>query len=648
MSNLPQFIDSLPAYMGDIYHEDLRCVELAHVVDVDGLNDITGQTAGVKLFDTTGEPVSLAIYPKDRQPYKYQQYKGVAVMYGNLNDPIHAVLGLDNATALYNALQGTSKGGAVVSLPLSFEALFGGVLEAFKPQCVYTTHDKPIDYVHGDVVSHFAPLSVVLANESLAEMMVSDDVKITKAVIWGELAPLSQKNATANPYPVHAFGELASVVTAIADNVQTPPSMAGQCVLGVLSTIGQGFVNAPFGGEHKPASLFLLTQAPSGAGKTQANRLAYKAVHEYDKAIYQEFKALMDEYQNAKETKSGKERAEYLAMNHEPINATLTVKDATIERILDRFILDEIFSQSWATDEAGQFFGGHSMKADTNANALSSLTSLWSSGEAQRMRSTRGKGATYKTNAYDCRFTLDLSGQAVILESAINDPLLTGQGLLARCLFSAEASLIGDRDWITERTPHENPHLIAFWKRCRAFLDKGVSYYPNGTPKRLNLPFGKGARQTLSRYQQRIEYEQAKGGRLANHTAFASRMAENASRMATLFAWFDGCERVEVEYLEQAFLLTDYSMNAWLNYGEQSSDEPSDIEKLLGWLVKKCHERSVTALNWSFIYNEAPKPIRKNKKYIQELLEVLECSNHIRLDTEGRAKIICLNPQLLA
>lgn len=115
MSNLPHFIDSLPAYMGDIYHEDLRCVELVHVVDVDGLNDITGQTAGVKLFDTTGEPVSLAIYPKDRQPYKYQQYKGVAVVYGNLNDPIHAVLGLDNATALYNALQGTSKGGAVVT-----------------------------------------------------------------------------------------------------------------------------------------------------------------------------------------------------------------------------------------------------------------------------------------------------------------------------------------------------------------------------------------------------------------------------------------------------------------------------------------------------------------------------------------------------
>lgn len=633
----PHFIDSLPAYMGDIYHEDLRCVELAHVVDVDGLNGITGQTAGVKLFDTTGKPVSVVIYPKDRQPYPYPHTKGVAMVYGNLNDPIHAVLGLDNAQALYNALQGTSKGGAVVSLPMNLETSFKAVLEAFKPICTYTTHDKPIDYVHGDVVSHFAPLSVVLANESLAEMMASDDVKITKAVTWGELAPLNQKTSTANPYPVHAFGELTEAVTAIADNAQVPPSMAGQCVLGALSTIGQNMVNAPFGGEHKPASLFLLTQAPSGAGKTQANRLAYKAVHEYDKAMYKEFKALMDEYQNAKETLRGKERAEYLAMNHEPINTTLTVKDATIERILDRFVIDEVFSQSWATDEAGQFFGGHSMKADTNANALSSLTSLWSSGEAQRMRSTRGKGATYKTNAYDCRFTLDLSGQAVILESAINDPLLTGQGLLARCLFSAEASLIGGRDWITERNPFQNNALQAFWRRCRSLLERGISYHQDGTPNRLNMPFGQGAKQTLNRYQQRIEYEQAKGGRLAGHTAFASRMAENASRIATLLAFFDGCECLEVDYLERAFLLTDYSMNAWLNYGEQSSDEPSDIEKLLGWLVRKGSNLNKTTVNRNAPYRG---------RYLDELLADLENANYIRIEQENRSKIVKINPML--
>lgn len=648
MTNLPLFLDSLPTYTGDIYHDDLTQVEFAHVVDVGGLNDIEGQTAGVKLFDTTGKPASVLIYPKGRQPYQYPHTKGVAVLYGNLSDPIHAVLGLDNAMALYNALQGTSKGGMVVSLPNALETSFKAVLEAFKPMCVYTTHDKPIDYIHGNVVSHFAPLSAVLANESLAQMMASDDVKITKAVTWGATAPLSQHTKSNNPYPIHAFGSLSKVVKSIADYAQVPPSMAGQAVLGVLSTIGQGFVNAPFGYEHKPTSLFLLTQAPSGAGKTQANRLAYRVVHEHDRATYQAFITLMNEYQSAKDTLRGKERAEYLATNYEPTNQTITLKDATIERLLDRFIMDNVHNQAWATDEAGQFFGGHSMKSDTNGSALSSLTSLWSIGEASRVRSTRGKGTTHKTNAYDCRFTLDLSGQAVILQSAINDPLLTGQGFLARCLLSCEPSLIGDRDWLTERNPYQDENLQAFWGRCRALLERGTRYNSDGTPYRLNMPFGQGARQTLAQYQQSIEHEQAKGGRLAGHTAFASRMAENASRIATLLAFYDGRECLDADYLHQAFLLTNYSMNAWLSYGDMAGDEPSDIEKLLGWLVKKCGERSVTALNWSFIYNNCPKPMLKNKRYIQELVEVLECGNYVQVEQQGKAKIIALNPQLLA
>lgn len=180
MTKTTLFIDTLPAYTGDIYHDDLHHVDFVHVVDADGLDGMTGQTAGIKLFDKDGKPKSVLIYPNGRKSYPYPQAKGVAVVYGELSSPIHAVLGLDNAQALYNALQGTSKGGAVVSLPNHLETSFKAVLDTFKPICVYTTHDKPIDYPHGDVISHIAPLSVALANETLAEMMTSDDIQITE------------------------------------------------------------------------------------------------------------------------------------------------------------------------------------------------------------------------------------------------------------------------------------------------------------------------------------------------------------------------------------------------------------------------------------------------------------------------------------
>lgn len=179
MTKTNLFINSLPAYTGDITHDDLRCVDFTHVVDVDGVNDIQGQTAGIKLFGADAKPKSVLIYPNGRKPYPHPHIKGVAVLLGDIKQPIHAVLGLDNAQALFDALQATPQGGAVITLPDNMDGSFKAVLDAFKPICVYTTHDKYIEYKHGDVISYSAPLSVALANETLADMMASDDITIT-------------------------------------------------------------------------------------------------------------------------------------------------------------------------------------------------------------------------------------------------------------------------------------------------------------------------------------------------------------------------------------------------------------------------------------------------------------------------------------
>lgn len=76
MTKTNLFINSLPAYTGDITHDDLRCVDFTHVVDVDGVNDIQGQTAGIKLFGADAKPKSVLIYPNGRKPYPYPHIKG--------------------------------------------------------------------------------------------------------------------------------------------------------------------------------------------------------------------------------------------------------------------------------------------------------------------------------------------------------------------------------------------------------------------------------------------------------------------------------------------------------------------------------------------------------------------------------------------
>lgn len=76
MTKTTLFIDTLPAYTGDIYHDGLHHVDFVHVVDADGLDGMTGQTAGIKLFDKDGKPKSVLIYPNGRKSYPYPKLRG--------------------------------------------------------------------------------------------------------------------------------------------------------------------------------------------------------------------------------------------------------------------------------------------------------------------------------------------------------------------------------------------------------------------------------------------------------------------------------------------------------------------------------------------------------------------------------------------
>ena len=440
-------------------------------------------------------------------------------------------------------------------------------------------------------------------------------------------------------------GVLGEAVQAIAYYAQVPLSIAGQAVLGALSTLGQGYVNAPMGYEHKPASLFLLTEAESTAGKTQASRLAYYAIHQHEKMQYKAFIEAIDEWQTQKDSLKGKERAEFIASEPQPQNPNTTVRDITIEALLDKFIIGDCKNLSLSSDEAGQFFGGHTMKSDTVSNALSSLTTLWSDGRANRERSIKSQYGTPKTTAYDVRLTIDLAGQRAIIEPALNDSLMNGQGFLARFLISCEPSLIGERDWNSEQRLNANPYtdqrLITFWQRCNCLLDPLPT---ERLDERFNLPFGIGAKKLLADYQQSVEHRQKQGKQLEYLRAFAGRMAENATRIATLFAYFDNQKTLNVEYLERAFLLVEYSINERLRYAEIQTQDKNDTEKLIEWIISKATGKNPPMLNKSFISQNAPTALRGKK--LDGLLWDLESMGYLRIEQQERKKLVFINPIL--
>lgn len=163
---------------------------------------------------------------------------------------------------------------------------------------------------------------------------------------WGEPLPLDDKYHKENDYPLDSFGsELADVITQIAYYAQVPLAVAGQSVLGVLSAIGQRMANAPFLNTHIPASLFLITEFPSGQGKSQATKLANYELAEWEKENYLNYLAVLNDW----ERQPPKEKAN----NPKPKSYTYMVSDGTIEAVTDKFILDEQKDVYWNTDEAG-------------------------------------------------------------------------------------------------------------------------------------------------------------------------------------------------------------------------------------------------------------------------------------------------------
>ena len=667
-----EFIKGQPTASYETYQHNPALVNLAYCIGKDKLLFIdsnytvdhteqpTANSIGVILFDEHYQPSNLAIFPLDnREPFPLHGLQNDCFILGN-GGQVVAVASLGTAIELYPYL--TINGEYSLIAPLK-DWQFENLVKAHASHSQVTLFtDYPtgkqlettfkgynvrlvatVDTITDLVINY--PLDEII-NDPNKEPALQTKVKELNGIEWGEPEPLRQKVIFKNPYPLGAFnGVLGEAVQAIAYYAQVPLSIAGQAVLGALSTLGQGYVNAPMGYEHKPASLFLLTEAESTAGKTQASRLAYYAIHQHEKMQYKAFIEAIDEWQAQKDSLKGKERAEFIASEPQPQNPNTTVRDITIEALLDKFIIGDCKNLSLSSDEAGQFFGGHTMKSDTVSNALSSLTTLWSDGRANRERSIKSQYGTPKTTAYDVRLTIDLAGQRAIIEPALNDSLMNGQGFLARFLISCEPSLIGERDWNSEQRLNANPYtdqrLITFWQRCNCLLDPLPT---ERLDERFNLPFGNGAKKLLADYQQSVEHRQKQGKQLEYLRAFAGRMAENATRIATLFAYFDNQKALNVEYLERAFLLVEYSINERLRYAEIQTQDKNDTEKLIEWIISKATGKNPPMLNKSFISQNAPTALRGKK--LDGLLWDLESMGYLRIEQQERKKLVFINPIL--
>ncbi|WP_407517037.1 DUF3987 domain-containing protein [Acinetobacter baumannii] len=494
--------------------------------------------------------------------------------------------------------------------------------------------------------------SDLIAQPQVEEMPV--DRRAEKLDNWQ--APISLRNDTliqSKPYPIDELPEVVrNAILATAEYVQAPVAMAAQCVLASISFLAQGKVNAPkeTNREGMPAHLFFLTEGGSGGRKSSCQKLVELPIREHERQQYDEYRKNLEDWNAKSKTVESKEFAQWALDNPRPTDPTSIFSDITIEALTKFYIKGIVKYASLSSDEAGQFFDGHTMKGDTAKSALGAFTKIFDEGYCQRSRASSDDNGT----AYDVRLTFNLLGQRVVLIGALNDPILREQGFLPRFILAAPESIAGQRTHTVEfrqklKNSHNDPRLTKFWNRCRDILKDELPVLLNDSGEVPYFPvmqLSSEAELLELEFYNECEILQGRGKQFEFMQPFASRANELARRLGAVLAYFENKSEIDVEVMQAACAIIRHSLSEWFRYSDIEIADENDSEKLLKYLLIKCKKGKTNRLQKTVAMKGAPLQIRKAKEFDPCLNELIEF-NYVRLVTINRSTYIELNPALL-
>lgn len=517
-----------------------------------------------------------------------------------------------------------------------------------------------------NAVLHLTPLKLMsemlIDGDLISDIVANAETIELEALTWGTLGDISDSESKETPYPIEAWGNegtvLRDAVTATAYFSQVPLSMSGNCHLGALSTIIQQYVNAPYSdsNDFMPVSLFLLTEMASGGGKSKTvSQFSHKELIKYQKERRVEYRTLKAEWEAEKASTPKKDLEAWLLQNPKPKQFILFAKSGTLIGFLDNMLMGNTTDVAWSTAEAALFLSSHSLTSETAKSNISQICDIWSGGEFDRLLSPR-YNTIDEIGMDGVRFTLDLQGQPPIIAPALNDEVMSGQGLLPRFLFafpdSLNGTLVFNTDERLDARPEKDKRLQAYWQRCRGLLDPSegsLNKSEDGRIERYNMPFeGREARKALADYRTEKERALQKGSSLEKYSEYAKRLHENASRIAAILAYFNGKRFISVDDIQRATKLTDFSMSERIRYTDKPQAGDNDAQKLIGWLVNYCHKQSVKQLAYSTAQSKVTPKALRFKPTFDLLIDVLESENYIKVEVNGRARTIQLRPELVA
>lgn len=485
---------------------------------------------------------------------------------------------------------------------------------------------------------------------------------------WGELQPIISKAENGEPYPVDSLPEvIRDVVVEVQGYVQAPVAMVAISALAVISVAGQALANVRR--DKKligPVSTYSLVIADSGERKSTCDSFFMTAIRDYEKdqaekaqeatLVYQVQKKVWDLLEASlcdrikKEAKDGGDTKQ-LARELEKLQREEPVRPC-LPRLLYSDITTEALTlslaQTWSSgglfsSEAGMVFGGHSMKADNIMSSLSVFNTLW---DGTPFHSDRKTSESFKL--YDARLTMALQIQEATMRSFMDNSrgLPRGMGFWARFLLARPQSTQGKRFY--KESPGTWPSLAHFHDRIKTMLC-ATNMLPSRRPEFRELELSEQAKDVWVAFHDNTEHELGDGGKLYDVRDTASKITDNAARLAALFHLFEGKPGsiISREHMMSACQVVSWHLSeARRFFGEIALPEDlREAMKLERWLINSCQKKGAVIISTRDARQLGPA---RDGKTLTTALRILEEMGHVRVIRHGKRRDIYCHPDFLS
>ncbi len=450
--------------------------------------------------------------------------------------------------------------------------------------------------------------------------------------IFPEPLPLLPELEKAAPYPIQALGELlGGAVQAIVEAVQVSDALAAQSILSAAAMAAQAHGNAQRAGQQIPLSLFALTVAESGDRKSAADRLALQAHQQHQRELLAQHKAEAKEYRNKRDSFQkartnilDKAKGDPEAVAGElgnllepeaPPEPFILSEEPTLEG-LQKSLLRGHPSQGLFSDEGGQFFGGHATKPENALKSVAGLSKLWDGAPISRTRASEGESSA----RYGCRLSAHLMIQPIVATEVLSNPIMQGQGFLARFLIAWPESLAGKR-FYRDADPSRDLRLGRYWQRMARLLAQEPAKDENDELAPPTLVLDSAALAAWITEHDAIERQLGHGGDMQEIKPTAAKGAENLLRIAGVFAIVEGRQTIAPDLIKRAAVLVHWYLAEALRLANPSKFDPQllQAQRLLDWLLtNQWHIFDARTLQ-----REGPPFVRKSAKQRDTILGVL-------------------------